>query len=119
MKKIALTAMLGLSALQAEAAASFKFSRKVVPDKLQVELSAARFNILPDGGYIQCGEYNPGPWECVIVWGRGGETKNPTPIINAHQYADPLAARLALQAQMNTLAHKWKAGTITSAEKDG
>ncbi|MBI3298126.1 MAG: hypothetical protein HYZ75_08180 [Elusimicrobia bacterium] len=118
MKKSALLVAAWLLAGSVEAAGTFKFSRKVVLDKLVSELAAAGYNIRPDDGYVQCTQNKDTPWDCVITWGRGGETRDPSPVINTHQYVESAAARKALQAQMRSLAEKWKAGTITAAEKD-
>lgn len=116
MKSIAIALMLGVPAV--DAAPATKFSRRVVPHILIDELRVAGFNIGRGNGSISCVENADAPWDCEILWGSGGETKDPAPVINAHRYRDLRAESQAAWARIRVLAEKWRRETITAAEKD-
>jgi len=85
---------------------SADLSRYSVPDeadlgRLQETLKTGHFNV-HSVGVINGQKY--------IFWGKGGETKDPGPLIES---ALPPDAK-----KMRQLAKKWSAGTITPEEKD-
>lgn len=84
----------------------YKFRKDVEPGTLQEELKAAGFKV----SHITCINQ-----DCEIIWS-GAETKNPSALIAAH--VNPRTARATRTKRMRELAEKWKADTITSAEKD-
>lgn len=90
-------------------AGNFSFTKKINPDVFQSQLISAGFNV----DHISCsGDH------CWIAWGSGGEKKDPTPIITAHVYADPIVEDKKDREQISLLGAKLKAGTITPQEKD-
>jgi hypothetical protein len=87
--------------------ANFQFDKQINSIRLQEELKDQNFNI----DHIHCLGTR-----CTLVWGPGGETKNPAAIINNHQYIDLEEQRAAQRDSIRALADKWRQGTITPAE---
>jgi hypothetical protein len=102
---------IGLGALLLSSLASareFAFKRSANPAELQKELGAAGFLV----NAVMCSGQ-----DCRIIM-PNSETKNPTPVINAHVYSAPLRKSQIRRSQIAVLRGKLSAKTITTDERD-
>lgn len=88
--------------------------KKVNPARLQGELKGAGFNV----GSILCQAQPSGNHRCEILWGKGGESKDPKAVIDAHVYRDFDEERRLAIAEVRFLSVRLKSRAITSSEKD-
>lgn len=100
-------ACLALSALPSQAK-EHRFNKKVDLSSLQQELVAAGFKVQDLSCYGSA---------CVLRLD-DAEGKNPSSIIAAHAADAAQNRRRSELAALRALVQKWKAGTITPAEKD-
>lgn len=82
-------------------------NRLRVPVPEEVNCDALRERLRESGYNVAAVVSGPPSY---IQWGPGGETKDPTPIIESLLDAETLRMRI--------LARKWNAGAITAEEKD-
>lgn len=97
-----------LMAVNAYAATSHNFIKQVNTTELQAELIA-------DGADVK-GIVCIGKDDCTIYFGLGGEGTNHLAVISAHTYVNPDDTRAALKTDLEALAAKHRANTITAAE---
>ena len=90
-------------------ASNHKFNKKIISHELQEELISKGFNVDTITGLKDAHE---------IVWGPGGETKDPTAIIDAYIYIDPAIMAATRKASITMLVAKLRAKTITNLERD-
>jgi hypothetical protein len=102
-----LTFAVCLAAVSASAK-EHRFDKKIEPFALQQELKAAGFQVRD----ISC------LGTACILRLEDSERKNPKSVIDAHKWEDPQEKRKRELDALRALRDKWKAGTITPAEKD-
>lgn len=103
-----LVALLAVATALPAGAAEFRFKKKVDVGALHAQLAAAGFAVKG----VTCREL-----DCVATFA-DSETRDPSSIVSSHRWEDPLANRRAELAALRNLVAKWKAGTISPAEKD-
>lgn len=90
------------------AAREHQFTKRISPSLLKKELISNGFKVK----VIDCIAT-----ACTLVLD-DDETRNPKPIIDAHVFIDLRAKDRQELAAIKALTAKWRAGTITPAEKD-
>lgn len=89
------------------AAKDINFVKRVDPSKLYAELTAAGFTVTS----LNC--INGTQCRLGVA-----ESKDPGPVVSAHVYADPKAARQAELKALEALAKKVEDGTASQQDRD-